>query len=730
MPAVLILSNEVVKMRAEVKRVKVLLIRKLIRQISVLEKKKGSEADLEKFRRRAARLREEIHELKTITPDSVTKAALQKDISFEKVCRNKEASLSERAIARIATHPQFSKKIQSIKAAIKAFKEERINAEEQAKNNAENATSLDQSQADSDDDDDLGSEKSSDEDDDEKLKEDEGDKKTDEDMQEEIDGSTQESQKTSLETINEQTNQCQKEESLTIEESSERVGIPEEVIRMRKEVKRTRVLIISKMAEQVASLKKKKGQESEVKESQEKAAEIMKEIKALRSLKLDQVTMTALQENVDLEKVLQDPQASPVDRAIAHIATHSRFIHKLQKVKETIKEERAKAAEAEQKKTDKLDTVQSKNEDEEPEEEPEEDEESEEEPEEDEEPEDGHSSGHSEEDGDVVEEKLNSPTTEIHTSSVAEPTESTDSDLVKVPPSKIITTEKSKRVEVKSKKAEATSPNVKSSPEKSSTVSKKNIGKASKEMETTLKPQKKKDLPESKRVEAEKDKEESDLSDEEEEKEYFDDSTEERFHKQSSQSEESDDDDFFLGKVSKFKKRKSNQGKVEEKKSELQKTDKEATSKPHETNLGKLQSVFCSALSKSSVSSQKAKFGSRSDGPRPPRFQNQRKGPEGRMKASQYKGQDLGADRRTGPFKPNRETFKVAEQKQAGPSGAGRGRPQFEQKRNPRGPPGRMSDPPQQSLHPSWEASRKRKEQQAQITVFQGKKIRFDDDDD
>ncbi len=211
MAAVLILSNEVVKMRAEVKRVKVLLIRKLIRQISVLEKKKGSEADLEKFRRRAARLREEIHELKTITPDSVTKAALQKDISFEKVCRNKEASLSERAIARIATHPQFSKKILSIKAAIKTFIDERTNtfkAEKQAKGNTENVTSLDQSQADSDD-----------EDNDEKLKEDEGNKKTDEDRQEEIKGSTRESQKTSVETINEQTNQCQKEESPTVEVS-------------------------------------------------------------------------------------------------------------------------------------------------------------------------------------------------------------------------------------------------------------------------------------------------------------------------------------------------------------------------------------------------------------------------------------------------------------------------------------------------------------------------------
>ncbi|XP_016103112.1 serum response factor-binding protein 1-like [Sinocyclocheilus grahami] len=707
MPTALNLSNEVVKMRVEVKRVKVLLIRKLIRQISVLEKKKGSEADLEKFRRRAARLREEIHELKAVTSDSVTKVALQKDISFEKVCRNKEASLSERVIARIATHPQFSKKIQSIKAAIKAFKEQRINAlnpEKQAKSNAENA------QADSDDD--VGSEKSNDEVDDEKLKEDEGDKKTEEDRQKEIDVSSQETQKTSLETTDEQTSLFQNEESLTVEESSETVAIPEEVIRMRKEVKRTRVLIISKMAEQVAALKKKKkGQESEVKESQERAAEIMKEIKALRSLKLDQVTMTALEENVNFDKILQDPQASPVDRAIAHIATHSRFINKHQKVKE----EKAKAAEAEQKKTDRLDMVQSKNEDEEPEEEHEE-------------PEGDHNSDDREEDGDVAEEKLNSPITEIHKSSVAELTESTDSDLVKVPPSKIITTssEKSKRVEMKSQKAEATALNVQSSSEKSSTVSKKNAGKASKETETTLKPQKKKDLPETKRAEVEKDDEESDLSDEEEEKEYFDDSTEERFHKQSSQSEESDDDDFFLGKVSKFKKRKSNQGKVEEKKSELQKTDKEAASKPHETNLGKLQSVFCSALSKSSVSSQKAKFGSRDDGARPSLFQNQRKGPEGI--AAQYK--DLGADRRTGPFNPNRQTFKVAGQRQAGPSGAGRGRPQFEQKRNPRGPPGRMSDPPQQSLHPSWEASRKRKEQQAQITAFQGKKIRFDDDDD
>lgn len=33
----------------------------------------------------------------------------------------------------------------------------------------------------------------------------------------------------------------------------------------------------------------------------------------------------------------------------------------------------------------------------------------------------------------------------------------------------------------------------------------------------------------------------------------------------------------------------------------------------------------------------------------------------------------------------------------------------------------------EQPLHPSWEASRKRREQVSQITAFQGKKIKFED---
>lgn len=65
------LNNEVVKMRKEVKRVRVLIIRKLTRQIGKLKKKKGKDADVERNQRRAGRLLEEIHAMKVLRPDKV-----------------------------------------------------------------------------------------------------------------------------------------------------------------------------------------------------------------------------------------------------------------------------------------------------------------------------------------------------------------------------------------------------------------------------------------------------------------------------------------------------------------------------------------------------------------------------------------------------------------------------------------------------------------------------------
>ena len=114
-PGTLNLNNEVVKMRKEVKRIRVLVIRKLVRSVGRLKSKKGTEDALLKNQRRAQRLLEEIHAMKELKPDIVTKSALGDDINFEKICKKPDSTATERAIARLAVHPLLKKKIDVLK---------------------------------------------------------------------------------------------------------------------------------------------------------------------------------------------------------------------------------------------------------------------------------------------------------------------------------------------------------------------------------------------------------------------------------------------------------------------------------------------------------------------------------------------------------------------------------------------------------------------------------------
>ncbi|KAL7829358.1 hypothetical protein AOLI_G00302430 [Acnodon oligacanthus] len=659
-PAALNLSNEVVKMRAEVKRVKVLVIRKLTRQVAALKIKKGTEADLEKNQRRVARLLEEIRELKHLAPDSITKAALQKDISFEKVCQNKEASPSERATARVATHPQFSRRIQSIKKAIEAFKAERTGtAKADKKTQKESKGNIQQkSESEQDGDDEEDMEESGEK----NEKEQEGD-----------DGPSQMTQKKDAE-----------------EKSARTDSIPAEVVKMRKEVKKLKVLIIRKLTQQITHLKK----------------------------------MKALQGNIDLEEVFQNPESSPLERVTARIATHARFIKKLQDVRDAIEKERTKAEKAEEKNKDAEETMADDGDDES---DPDDDEE-------DEGVEGGTASDGSNEDDDTEDNKKEmdqeQPLSVIKESHVVKPPEDSR-------PATVVLSSKEKTPITKSKAGvseqavpSASLKNIAKMPVSASVVQ---LPAKSKETPVTKPPPPpslKQDLkhetkePENKEVEEESDLESSD--EEEEEKEYFDDSTEERFHKQSSLSEESDDDDFFLGKVSKQKKKKGTEpgkDKTSEPKAAAELPDaKEARGTSQDF---KMQSVFCSTLSKSSGASQKGK----PQGSKPPCFRNQKKHAERDGKPAWFKSQGPGTDR-----KPSVAGPKAPGQRQIGAAEAKMGKPAFEQQRTQsyKGAPGKPFKPPQhsqQALHPSWEASKKRKEQQSQITAFQGKKIRFDDDD-
>ncbi|KFV40401.1 Serum response factor-binding protein 1, partial [Tyto alba] len=180
------------------------------------------------------------------------------------------------------------------------------------------------------------------------------------------------------------------------------------------------------------------------------------------------------------------------------------------------------------------------------------------------------------------------------------------------------------------------------------------------------------------------------------EEEYFDDSTEERFYNQSSDSDSDSNDDFFIGKV----KRKKKIAAVTDPSSakEKDRLQKNIVKKEKNTALGtaqeliveegkpcakasKLESVFCSSLSASNQKSQ-----------------NRRNTKEQTLKNG-----------RTALLKKEPQLRKQPFAKAAGTK--------CDNKKSFL----------EQPLHPSWEASKRRREQMCQITAFQGKKIKFDD---
>lgn len=201
--------------------------------------------------------------------------------------------------------------------------------------------------------------------------------------------------------------------------------------------------------------------------------------------------------------------------------------------------------------------------------------------------------------------------------------------------------------------------------------------------------------------------EESDLdSSAEEEKEYFDDSTEERFNKQSSHSEESEeDDDFFVGKVSKFKKKKKKGMGIE--KTNGMKNDQTEEDQNRREKVTSLDSIFCSSLARS----------------KPGRGRGAGRGRNGDRGQGRGRGESRGVDGPKGAFG---KQSKFQEKPFHADRGRGRGRGGVTRKNDHRDGAAFSAEP---ALHPSWEASKKRKEQQGQILAFQGKKIKFDDDD-
>uniref|UniRef100_A0A3Q1BXH3 Serum response factor-binding protein 1 n=1 Tax=Amphiprion ocellaris TaxID=80972 RepID=A0A3Q1BXH3_AMPOC len=462
--------------------------------------------------------------------------------------------------------------------------------------------------------------------------------------------------------------------------SSDVLNLNNEVVKMRKEVKRVRVLIIRKMIRQIAALKKQKGKETEIERNQRRAARLLEEVHTMKNLLPDLVTKTALQKNLNFEEVCKNPKSTISDRAIARIATHPQFNKKIEDIKAAVKafkEERMKGGKQGRK-----------------------------------------------------EKMQNQPPT------VAKAEKEIEKKWDSAGPADI---QIQKMPEFKSARPEAVKSSnvkdiVKNKPQSKAAEKKPNIKPAPVVLQKQT------------------DDEESDFeSSDDEEKEYFDDSTEERFQKQSSQSEESDDDDdFFVGKVSKFKKKKEKQKNTEgeekiDKRSEVTKdsVDNVKSKDKLQSELDELesrlkskapglQSVFCSSL----AGAKAGRGGGTGRGRGGDKFREQGK-PKGGSglnrdfsKQSKFQKHEKGTENNSGSkySKPCPEDGEARGFASAG-RGRGRGRGDALRQKSHRGGGGFAHQPPQQALHPSWEASKKRKEQQGQILAFQGKKIKFDDDD-
>ncbi|KAJ8395272.1 hypothetical protein AAFF_G00034740 [Aldrovandia affinis] len=553
-----------------------------------------------------------------------------------------------------------------------------------------------------------------------------------------------------------------KKSSKPKEKMAEVLNLNNEVVMMRKEVKKARALIIRKLTRQITKLKKKKGKEVELEKNQRRAARLLEEIHEMKTLKPDHVTKAALMKNLSFEKVCKNPNSTLSERATVRIATHPQISKRILEIKAAIKafkEERRKPAEGKASKPVK------------PVENPDMDAGSGDNNNDHGDDDDGDDQAVmiagdcSDDNADEVEEKEErvGPNKD-HSSPVKDGLADRTTDDIKVTAPKAelkVPSEETTEVVVQPEEKPETLTNQKSlcsahTLESSQTLPTKDKRKQKPtENKTTLQnwsdsrveikghggqeeeEKKEEEEEEQKKKKIEEEEEESDLepSDEEEEKEYFDDSTEERFRKQSSQSEDSGEDDFFLGKVSKFKKKKSEPSKGDEKKNNRDRSG-DVENKPMVKSQGqgkqdskavKLESIFCNALSGSRVAP-----GNRGSGPsgfgKPHRFQNDRKGFSGTQNPGRFQNRGDGYDRKPMPSKFQNQNLRGGSRPQDRGQAATRGRPQFEKHRASAGRAPNPSQHAQQALHPSWEASKRRKEQQAQITVFQGKKIKFDDD--
>ncbi|XP_014600270.1 PREDICTED: serum response factor-binding protein 1-like [Polistes canadensis] len=97
-------NDEIVRMRKLVKQARVRVIHKLTREAKTLRAKKGTEKQLEKNKKKADKLINEIHFLKKLKNDNITKFGISNKKSLQEILQSKKSKVSARIMARITEH--------------------------------------------------------------------------------------------------------------------------------------------------------------------------------------------------------------------------------------------------------------------------------------------------------------------------------------------------------------------------------------------------------------------------------------------------------------------------------------------------------------------------------------------------------------------------------------------------------------------------------------------------
>ncbi|XP_072166812.1 uncharacterized protein [Diadema setosum] len=116
----------------------------------------------------------------------------------------------------------------------------------------------------------------------------------------------------------------------------DKVQFNTQIVLMRKTVKRAKVQLVRRLTRQIAIMKKKKGSEKQIAQNERRAGRLVKEIEVIKDLPVDEVTISAIIAKESLEEVLNKPNSTADERGLARLIHHKLIVQQLATFKDLV----------------------------------------------------------------------------------------------------------------------------------------------------------------------------------------------------------------------------------------------------------------------------------------------------------------------------------------------------------------------------------------------------------